>query len=147
MAKKCGCSANNLIMRQLAFLICIKAKTDGNSHMLWCNSPTTHFTPISFEYKTPRIRLTPKDLRGTNLANPKVLHFICSPARALDIMSEVDDDWSPITIYEPVPVSHSYASLNLCRLERVIISDGCIPEELPALEKVLPLISVLRLMA
>ncbi|KIM43590.1 hypothetical protein M413DRAFT_68614 [Hebeloma cylindrosporum] len=77
-----------------------------------------------FEYNTPRIRLTPKDLIGTDLANPKVLHFICSPARASAIMSEVQDEWSSITVYEPIP-------------------DSCIPEELPALKKVLPLISVL----
>lgn len=78
----------------------------------------------SFEYTTPRIRITPEDLRATGLANPKVLHFICPPERALAIMSEVQDGWSSVTVYEPVP-------------------DRCIPEELPALKKVLPLISVL----
>ncbi|CAA7260172.1 unnamed protein product [Cyclocybe aegerita] len=77
-----------------------------------------------FEYKTPRIRLTPKDLEGTRLARPKILHFICSPSRASSIMSEVQDGWKPITVYEPIP-------------------DRCIPEELPALRKVLARISVL----
>ncbi|KAF8901708.1 Ribokinase-like protein [Gymnopilus junonius] len=77
-----------------------------------------------FEYKTPRIRLTPKDITGTELARPKILHFICSPGRASAIMSEVEEGWKPITIYEPIP-------------------DRCVPEELPALKKVLPLISIL----
>jgi hypothetical protein len=39
----------------------------------------------------------------------------------------------------------SFFKKNLYRLER-IVQDSCIPEELPALKKVLPLISVLRLM-
>jgi len=77
-----------------------------------------------FEYKTPRLRLTPKDLAGNKLEAPKILHFICSPSRASAIMSEVEDGWKPITIYEPIP-------------------DRCVPEELPALRQVLPLISIL----
>ncbi|KAF8974588.1 hypothetical protein BDZ97DRAFT_1774420 [Flammula alnicola] len=77
-----------------------------------------------FEYITPRIRLTPKDLEGTKLAKPKILHFICSPTRASAILSEVNQGWKPIAVYEPIP-------------------DRCVPEELPALKKVLPLISVL----
>jgi len=44
--------------------------------------------------------------------------------RASAILSEVHDDWSSIAVYEPIP-------------------DRCIPEELPALKTVLPLISVL----
>lgn len=132
-------------MRQLGFLIRIEAKTDGDSHVLWCNGPTAHFTPISFEYKTPRIRLTPKDLRLTDLTDPKVLHFICSPVRALAIMSEVHGDWSSITVYEPIPVRPSSLFLFYIDLKE-LFQDSCIPEELPALKKVLPLISVLRLM-
>ncbi|THV03316.1 Ribokinase-like protein [Dendrothele bispora CBS 962.96] len=79
-----------------------------------------------FEYLTPRIRITPRDLDGTKLAQPAMLHFICSPSRASVIMSQVDDvpGWDPITIYEPIP-------------------DRCVPEELPALVKVLPSISIL----
>ncbi|KAF4620006.1 hypothetical protein D9613_005580 [Agrocybe pediades] len=77
-----------------------------------------------FEYLTPRIRITPKDLVGTELERPKALHFICSPTRASAIMSEVEEGWKPTTIYEPIP-------------------DRCVPEELPALKKVLPLISIL----
>lgn len=77
-----------------------------------------------FEYIAPRIRLTPKDLEGTKLEKPKILHFICSPSRALAISSEVGGAWKPITIFEPIP-------------------DRCIPEELPALKNVLPLISIL----
>ncbi|KAI0334711.1 Ribokinase-like protein [Cubamyces sp. BRFM 1775] len=79
-----------------------------------------------FDYLTPRIRITPRDLAGTKLARPRIIHFICSPSRALAIMSEVkqDPDWRPTTVYEPIP-------------------DRCVPEELPALTEVLPDISVL----
>ncbi|KAI0771913.1 Ribokinase-like protein [Trametes elegans] len=80
-----------------------------------------------FEYLTPRIRITPKDLVGTKLDRPRILHFICSPTRAGEILSEVrqDPEWKPTTVYEPIP-------------------DRCVPEELPALVKVLPEIAVLR---
>ncbi|CCM03402.1 uncharacterized protein FIBRA_05533 [Fibroporia radiculosa] len=79
-----------------------------------------------FQYTTPRIRLTPRDLIGSDFQRPKMLHFICSPTRAATIVSEIKDEdgWNPITIYEPIP-------------------DRCIPEELPALINVLPSISVL----
>ncbi|TFK56064.1 Ribokinase-like protein [Heliocybe sulcata] len=79
-----------------------------------------------FKYLTPRIRITPRDLTGTPLARPTTLHFICSPSRALEITSEVREerDWDPITIYEPIP-------------------DRCVPEELPALRKVLSAICIL----
>lgn len=66
---------------------------------------------IRFEYTTPRIRITPKDLEGTRLANAKTLHFICSPSRALAIMSEVEEGWKPITIYEPIPVCTAVPTL------------------------------------
>ena len=63
---------------------------------------------IRFKYLTPRIRLTPRDLNGTTLDRPKVLHFIATPTRALAIVSEVKvlevEGWSPVTIYEPMPV-------------------------------------------
>ncbi|KAH8999376.1 Ribokinase-like protein [Lactarius akahatsu] len=73
-----------------------------------------------FQYLTPRLRITP------SLSRPATLHFICSPTRAAVIVSQVAqvEDWSPISVYEPIP-------------------DRCIPEELPALRDVLPLISVL----
>ncbi|KAL1761399.1 Ribokinase-like protein [Schizophyllum commune] len=79
-----------------------------------------------FEYLTPRIRITPRDLRGTRIEQPEILHFICSPTRASVIMSEVREtpDWHPTTIYEPIP-------------------NRCVPEELPSLIKVLPSISIL----
>ncbi|KAI0676919.1 Ribokinase-like protein [Trametes maxima] len=78
-----------------------------------------------FEYRTPRVRLTPRDLAGTKLASPKVIHFICSPVRAAAILEDIKEEgWSPVTVYEPIP-------------------DRCIPEELPALKKVLPHLSVL----
>ncbi|KAI0049586.1 Ribokinase-like protein [Auriscalpium vulgare] len=79
-----------------------------------------------FQYLTPRIRITPCDLKGTLLERPKTLHFICSPSRAAVIMSEVQEfgNWSPVAIYEPIP-------------------DRCIPAELPALLEVLPFINIL----
>ncbi|KAK7061558.1 Ribokinase-like protein [Favolaschia claudopus] len=80
----------------------------------------------SFDYITPRIRITPRDLEGTPLQKPTTLHFICSPTRASAIMSEVEQvsEWRPIVIYEPIP-------------------DRCVPEELSALTKVLPQIDIL----
>jgi len=60
----------------------------------------------SFAYITPRIRLTPRDLINTHLENPTYLHFICSPKRAKEILSEIDeiDGWTPQCIFEPIPV-------------------------------------------
>lgn len=79
-----------------------------------------------FEYLTPRIRITPRDLTGTRIERPEILHFICSPERAAVIMSEVREvpGWHPTTVYEPIP-------------------DRCVPEQLSALIKVLPSISIL----
>jgi len=59
-----------------------------------------------FEYLTPRVRLTPADLQDTIFQRPRCLHFICSPARASTIVAEVEavSEWSPITIYEPIPM-------------------------------------------
>ncbi|KAI6035433.1 Ribokinase-like protein [Pisolithus orientalis] len=70
--------------------------------------------------------LTPRDLHETRFAWPRALHFICSPTRALEIISEVEqvDRWEPTMIFEPIPYR-------------------CVPEELPSLVKVLPFISVL----
>ncbi|KAG2058895.1 Ribokinase-like protein [Suillus hirtellus] len=80
----------------------------------------------SFEYITPRIRLTPRDLERTRLTRPASVHFICSPTRALQIVSEIQEveEWNPTTIFEPIP-------------------DRCIPEELPSLKAVLPHIAIL----
>ncbi|KIK65488.1 hypothetical protein GYMLUDRAFT_240015 [Collybiopsis luxurians FD-317 M1] len=79
-----------------------------------------------FQYLTPRIRITPRDLKDTPLDKPRTLHFICSPARASVILSEVKEvnGWNPLTIYEPIP-------------------DRCIPEELPALAAILPSVDIL----
>ncbi|KAJ4472267.1 Ribokinase-like protein [Lentinula aciculospora] len=79
-----------------------------------------------FQYLTPRIRITPRDLINTGLNRPRMLHFICSPVRASTILSEVRDieGWSPLTIYEPIP-------------------DRCVPKELPALIVILPSIDIL----
>ncbi|KAJ7068095.1 Ribokinase-like protein [Mycena amicta] len=80
----------------------------------------------NFEYLTPRIRISPRDLQGTRLERSTMLHFICSPTRASAIMKEVRqvEDWMPTVIYEPIP-------------------DRCVPEELQALIEVLPDIDVL----
>ncbi|CAE6424154.1 putative protein C16C9,01c [Rhizoctonia solani AG-1 IB] len=81
-----------------------------------------------FDYLTPRIRLTPKDLPGTPLESPRQIHFVCSPTRASQIMQDVDaygaKDWKPFTIYEPIP-------------------SRCVPEELPALRQILHRIDIL----
>ncbi|KAG2152948.1 Ribokinase-like protein [Suillus clintonianus] len=79
-----------------------------------------------FEYTTPRIRLTPRDLDSTRLTRPASVHFICSPTRALQIISEIQEieGWNPTAIFEPIP-------------------DRCIPEELPSLKAVLPHIAIL----
>ncbi|GJE84589.1 Ribokinase-like protein [Phanerochaete sordida] len=79
-----------------------------------------------FRYLTPRVRLTPRDLIDTPLEQPATIHFICSPARAQAIVSEIKESsgWSPTTIFEPIP-------------------DRCVPEELPALREVLASISIL----
>ena len=55
----------------------------------------------------------PKDLIDTRGAKSQMLHFICSPSRAFDIMSEVKqvDDWLPTTIYEPIPVRYSFKNV------------------------------------
>lgn len=81
---------------------------------------------IRFKYLTPRVKLTPLDLNGTAFERPQTLHFICSPTRALSIISEAREvgEWSPITIFEPIP-------------------DRCVPDELPSLVEVLPSISIL----
>ncbi|KAJ4492943.1 Ribokinase-like protein [Lentinula edodes] len=79
-----------------------------------------------FEYLTPRIRITPRDLTDTALDRPRMLHIICSPLRASTIISEAEEveGWNPLTIYEPIP-------------------DRCVPKELPALIRVLPSIDIL----
>ncbi|KAJ3909214.1 Ribokinase-like protein [Lentinula edodes] len=79
-----------------------------------------------FEYLTPRIRITPRDLTNTALDRPRMLHFICSPLRASTIISEAEEveGWNPLTIYEPIP-------------------DRCVPKELLALIRVLPSIDIL----
>jgi hypothetical protein len=86
-----------------------KANTEGSVEISMYFSPQHEPEAIgffSFAYLTPRIRITPKNLTNTKLAQPAVLHFICSPARAASILSEVRevDGWFPTTIYEPIPV-------------------------------------------
>ena len=99
---------------------------------------------VSFEYKTPRIRLTPADLEGTKLAKPKMLHFVCSPSRALSIISEFNASWEPITIYEPIPVSQRYWSCWNCSNVFCSSKICCVPNELDELTSVLRSISIFR---
>ena len=70
------------------------------------SSSLTRLFFSSFQYLTPRIRITPRDLTDTPLFRPTALHFICSPSRAAVIMSQVAEveGWSPVSIYEPIPV-------------------------------------------
>ncbi|BGP25005.1 pfkB family carbohydrate kinase [Rhodotorula toruloides] len=81
-----------------------------------------------FKYLTPRKRLEPKDLPSP-LRTSRVLHFVCSPTRAVSIQSQLQPplnptpDWAPQLIYEPIP-------------------DRCIPEEMPSLRQILPNIRV-----
>ncbi|KZT58747.1 Ribokinase-like protein [Calocera cornea HHB12733] len=78
-----------------------------------------------FEYLLPRVRISPKDLVSTRLEAPKMLHFICSPTRALEIIAELRElQWDPVLIYEPIP-------------------DLCIPEEMPQLVQVIPSLHIL----
>ena len=102
MVQKCGRSGTNQIIAQRELSILFEVNTEGEKFTNL--SPLTENQFVSFEYKTPRIRLTPADLEGTKLAKPKMLHFVCSPSRALSIISEFTATWEPITIYEPIPV-------------------------------------------
>ena len=74
------------------------------------HSPGKH----RFAYLTPRVRITPRDLAGTKLEHPKMLHFICSPKRASEIMAEVREvpEWSPTTVYEPIPVRIAFICIH-----------------------------------
>ncbi|KAH8924535.1 Ribokinase-like protein [Atractiella rhizophila] len=81
-----------------------------------------------FQYLTPRRRLSPLDLLSLSPplpSLPRFLHFICSPTRALTIISEISSirgssstkypNWDPVLVYEPIP-------------------DCCTPEELASLQ-------------
>ena len=100
----------------------------------------------SFQYLNSRVRLTPRDLYETKLECPATLHFICSPSRAKVIISEVAEyaGWSPITIYEPIPVCDTFLLRYAYSCHIFENQDRCVPEELPALLEILPEISILR---
>ena len=103
MGRKCGFSETNLITGQHGLTILIKENIEGTSSIAFTRRlPVLFICKSRFEYLTPRIRLTQKDLEGTKLEKPKILHFICSPSRALLTLSEVKE--KPITIFEPIPV-------------------------------------------
>jgi len=84
-------------------------------------------------------------LAGTPLSHPASVHFVCSPKRALQILSEIQEieGWNPTTIFEPIPVR---AGFWLREVNRILNAeqDRCVPEELPSLKEVLPKINILR---
>ena len=77
-------------------------------------------SPSSFEYLTPRLRITPRDLLSTKLSRPRVLHFICSPTRAASILADIklEEAWLPTTVYEPIPVRRA----SLLRAKYVVLN-------------------------
>jgi hypothetical protein len=111
----CGCSETTLYKLPPVHSILTRATTEGAFHPLNPQLKTRFDLDHTgrFEYLSPRIRLTPRDLTSTKLERPRILHFICSPSRASDIMSEVDmvKGWSPITIYEPIPVRKRFVTI------------------------------------
>ena len=112
MGATCGCFASTRTSKPLELSTHTAENIEGRlreATRLLMYSPAD--PEIRFEYTTPRIRITPKDLEGTRLANAKTLHFICSPTRALAIMSEVEEGWEPTTIYEPIPVCSAIPTL------------------------------------
>lgn len=62
---------------------------------------------------------------NSHLEAPTYLHFVCSPKRAREILSEIDEigGWTPRCVFEPVPVRPScpfMATLDLmldCRID------------------------------
>ncbi|KAF7776378.1 hypothetical protein Agabi119p4_4771 [Agaricus bisporus var. burnettii] len=115
----------------------IEEKLLGYGEDMWLfrdqpDHPTTralnsyHGDYRNFKYLTDRIRITPRDIEGSKLGRPRYIHFICSPKRAKQILSDIQEvpEWSPTVIYEPIP-------------------DSCVPEALPALKEVLPNVHIL----
>ena len=105
----CGCSETSPITAQHGLTILIKENIEGMPFylLLLAIEQPLFICKTRFEYTSPRIRLTPKDLEGTKLEKPKILHFICSPSRAIAMLTEVEGAWKPITIFEPIPVRPS----------------------------------------
>jgi hypothetical protein len=112
MAHRCGCIGTNPTTLLLVRSTLTGVITEGTISswlrsiylvVYWGN------LDFSFEYITPKIRITIRDLKDTRLARPTTLHFICSPSRAATVLSEIKDidGWFPITIYEPIPVCAS----------------------------------------
>lgn len=77
-----------------------------------------------FDYLSPKIRLEPKDLIASSPAQPARLpewiHLICSPERALETVSQIDQivgedrkEW-PKLVYEPIPDSCVFENLQDC---------------------------------
>ena len=112
---RCGPSGPNQHLVPPARLIHTEGNTGSKSfpslsrerHSSKLKDCAIYLPHYSFEYLTPRIRITPNDLPSVNVSKPATLHFICSPSRAAEIVKEVKEveGWSPITIYEPIPVN------------------------------------------
>jgi hypothetical protein len=88
-----------------------KASFEGMYHGSVKQSHLSNTRLRRFEYTTPRIRITPRDLPPLGIEKPETLHFICSPKRAAVIIAEVQEvkGWVPLMIYEPIPVSNGIA--------------------------------------
>ncbi|KAJ1026133.1 hypothetical protein NDA18_003792 [Ustilago nuda] len=82
----------------------------------------------AFHYLSPKIRLEPKDLlQCSTLKPPKLpewIHLICSPARALETVAQIEDilgkeqgevkkNW-PKLVFEPIPDSCEFDNLDSC---------------------------------
>ncbi|KAG9317235.1 hypothetical protein JVU11DRAFT_1428 [Chiua virens] len=91
------------------------------------------------ETLTPHLSLFPRDLHGTRLARPASLHFICSPTRAVQVISEVD--WNTTIIFEPIPVRTLCPSCHQPIIHSLQYS--CVPAELPSLITVMASVDVL----
>lgn len=142
----CGCFDRKARLERHEPWTCIEEKP-GGAHMKWHlhTARWQVFPTYRFQYLTPRIRITPRDLVNTMLDTPRTLHFICSPMRASVILSEIQqlDVWNPLTIYEPIPVFwKNHSSMKSILI--LLFQDRCIPEELPPLTTVLPFIDILR---
>ncbi|KAK9468500.1 Ribokinase-like protein [Lipomyces arxii] len=86
----------------------------------------------AFKYTTPKKRITSEDITGTKLLESRTFHLICSPERAVSLITGLNDQRKAlgtglppaVIMWEPVP-------------------DLCKPEHLEACFEVLPFVDVL----
>jgi hypothetical protein len=92
---------------------------------------------VSFEWVTPGIRIWPVDLLSSKLwslpgtsspPGPDVVHFIGSPSRSVDVLSQIEaihsgelghgfgKGWDPTILFEPFPVSLSTVHISASAL-------------------------------